>query len=248
MIKGETEEPQSRKSRSRPNSRERPKLEKGDTPGDAGLGGGDLNLLPGPGDAGLGGGDPDLLPEAGEAAQESQPPEACVAVLGGGDPGSARAGHVGQSDTASSSRDPDPQMMQQLIQEMIAEDERKEREWRELEEDEAMIRRELNTPGSALWVDDEPEEAAVDLKVYYTQYGGVYHTDRNCGHLRGPKVGPVSEGRWCRTCQKKAGRQAPLPGKEVLLGKAVKIFHTDLHCPKGRKNERTPVCQSCGMK
>ena len=248
MIKGETEEPQSRKSRSRPNSREKPKLEKGDTPGDAGLGGGDLNLLPGPGDAGLGGGDPNLLPEAGEAAQESQPPEACVAVLGGGDPGSARAGHVGQSDTASSSRDPDPQMMQQLIQELIAEDERKEREWRELEEDEAMIRRELNTPGSALWVDDEPEEAAVDLKVYYTQYGGVYHTDRNCGHLRGPKVGPVSEGRWCRTCQKKAGRQAPLPGKEVLLGKAVKIFHTDLHCPKGRKNERTPVCQSCGMK
>ena len=78
---------------------------------------------------------------------------------------------------------------------------------------------ELNTPGSALWTEDDPPEPALDFDVYYTQYGAVYHPDRACGHLKGPKVGQVFQGRWCRTCQKKAGRQnkAPLPGKKNCL-------------------------------
>ena len=226
-IKGETEESCSQVSRSRPNSQNEQRLEP------------EI-----PGDAVEGRGDPNQLPEAGEAAQDSQPPEACVAVPGGGDPGWARAGQVGPSVAASSSQDHDL-----LVQQMLEEDEKWEKEWRELERDEARIREELNTPGSALWTEDEPPEPPPGFDVYYTQYGAVYHRDRACGHLRGPRVGPVWEGRWCRTCQRKAGRhnQAPLPGKEILLGKSVRIFHTDLQCPKGRKNERTPVCQTCGQ-
>lgn len=170
MRQGETEEPQSRKSRSRPNSQGKDcatLLDRGIIPGDAVEGRGD----------------PNQLPEAGEAAKESQPPEACVAVPGGGDPGRARAGHGGPSGAASSG-----QTLDSLIQQQIADDERWEREWRELERDEAMIQRELNTPGSALWTEDDPPEPATDFDVYYTQYGAVYHQDRACGHLKGPKV------------------------------------------------------------
>ena len=120
MRQGETEEPQSRKSRSRPNSQRKDcatLLDRGIIPGDAVEGGGD----------------PNQLPEAGEAAKESQPPEACVAVPGGGDPGRARAGHGGPSGAASSG-----QTLDSLIQQQIADDEHWETEWRELERDEAI--------------------------------------------------------------------------------------------------------------
>ena len=111
-----------------------------------------------------------------------------------------------------------------------------ERWWKQLEEDERQIRRELNTKGSPLWVesDEEKPEIKIGFKVFFTQFGAVFHSNPNCGHLHGPK--------------KEAERlnQAPLPKKGILLGKSVKIFHTNHRCPKGRLTEMTALCKSCG--
>jgi hypothetical protein len=125
-----------------------------------------------------------------------------------------------------------------------------ERWWKQLEEDERQIRRELNTKGSPLWVesDEEKPETKIGFKVFFTQFGAVFHSNPNCGHLHGPKIGPHYEAQWCELCKKEAERlnQAPLPKKGILLGKSVKIFHTNHRCPKGRLTEMTALCKSCG--
>ena len=66
----------------------------------------------------------------------------------------------------------------------------------ELDRDAAIISRELNTyTRERLWTENNPHKTAVDIDVYFKQYGAINHQDRACDQLKGPKIGQVFEGR-----------------------------------------------------
>ena len=145
-------------------------------------------------------------------------------------------------ETSSSSGGPSPaagSMEARIEEELI----------RIIQEEAEMWREIRQTPLPPVIIEEVEENDAEGLRftVLRTTYGVVYHSDRSCRHLQGPRVGQPRLFKWCQVCRRVAlqTRGRPPPGTSLYLSVTGNAAHSDERCPWIREGKLTPFCQTC---
>ena len=149
---------------------------------------------------------------------------------------------VPDGETSSSSGGPSPaagSMEARIEEELI----------RIIQEEAEMWREIRQTPLPPVIIEEVEENDAEGLRfnVLRTTYGVVYHSDRSCRHLQGPRVGQPRPFKWCQVCRRVAlqTRGRPPPGTSLYLSVTGNAAHSDERCPWIREGKLTPFCQTC---
>ena len=149
---------------------------------------------------------------------------------------------VPDGETSSSSGGPSPaagSMEARIEEELI----------RIIQEEAEMWREIRQTPLPPVIIEEVEENDAEGLRfnVLRTTYGVVYHSDRSCRHLQGPRVGQPRPFKWCQVCRRVAlqTRGRPPPGTSLYLSVTGTAAHSDERCPWIREGKLTPFCQTC---
>ena len=149
---------------------------------------------------------------------------------------------VPDGETSSSSGGPSPaagSMEARIEEELI----------RIIQEEAEMWREIRQTPLPPVIIEEVEENDAEGLRfnVLRTTYGVVYHSDRSCRHLQGPRVGQPRLFKWCQVCRRVAlqTRGRPPPGTSLYLSVTGNAAHSDERCPWIREGKLTPFCQTC---
>ena len=149
---------------------------------------------------------------------------------------------VPDGETSSSSGGPSPaagSMEARIEEELI----------RIIQEEAEMWREIRQTPLPPVIIEEVEENDAEGLRfnVLRTTYGVVYHSDRSCRHLQGPRVGQPRQFKWCQVCRRVAlqTRGRPPPGTSLYLSVTGTAAHSDERCPWIREGKLTPFCQTC---
>ena len=158
------------------------------------------------------------------------------------DPGNPVRLPVPEGETSSSSGGPSPaagSMEARIEEELI----------RIIQEEAEMWREIRQTPLPPVIIEEVEENDAEGLRfnVLRTTYGVVYHSDRSCRHLQGPRVGQPRLFKWCQVCRRVAlqTRGRPPPGTSLYLSVTGNAAHSDERCPWIREGNLTPFCQTC---
>ena len=118
-----------------------------------------------------------------------------------------------------------------------------------IQEEAEMWREIRQTPLPPVIIEEVEENDAEGLRsnVLRTTYGVVYHSDRSCRHLQGPRVGQPRPFKWCQVCRRVAlqTRGSPPPGTSLYLSVTGTAAHSDERCPWIREGKLTPFCQTC---
>ena len=148
---------------------------------------------------------------------------------------------VPDGETSSSSGGPSPaagSMEARIEEELI----------RIIQEEAEMWREIRQTPLPPVIIKLEENDAeGLRFNVLRTTYGVVYHSDRSCRHLQGPRVGQPRLFKWCQVCRRVAlqTRGRPPPGTSLYLSVTGNAAHSDERCPWIREGKLTPFCQTC---
>ena len=149
---------------------------------------------------------------------------------------------VPDGETSSSSGGPSPaagSMEARIEEELI----------RIIQEEAEMWREIRQTPLPPVIIEEVEENDAEGprFNVLRTTYGVVYHSDRSCRHLQGPRVGQPRPFKWCQVCRRVAlqTRGRPPPGTSLYLSVTGTAAHSDERCPWIREGKLTPFCQTC---
>ena len=124
-----------------------------------------------------------------------------------------------------------------------------EAEWREIEQEERLVREELTQalPGDSRFGPlrpqtlrrRDPTNALPELpfKVITTGYGTVYHTRYNCHFLAATITGPTTCHGWCNQCRDESAQtgRIPGPGATILLAGLHSYAHTDVTCSRAEE-------------
>ena len=88
---------------------------------------------------------------------------------------------------------------------------------------------------------------ALSMRLWVSQYGTVYHSNRSCRYLTAPTTGQAMIHDWCSMCREDSARTGIIPGRgaTILLTGWRSDFHTNVLCERSERNRSFALCTEC---